>query len=437
MADVYEAVPDGGEAWQRVCVKRITADDRDAHTLVAHEALLASRLAHPNIVRLLDRRHLQLPGVDGGSSRLSLIYELVDGATLEDVVRAAGGRLAPHVVAYIGREISAALGYAHSAGVLHRDVSPQNILVGRSGEVKLADFGIGKLMARAYVTESRRFQGKWPYVAPETFEGNHIDARSDIYSLGVVLHECAIGRHPYVRPDETVLAMMRRVQGGERESLEVGYDSNVGGVIDRMTDGRRDERQTSAEEVEDAFDDLAAGGRKFLRILVSGMMVSRPGPESMNESVGDVATTRAPRLLAAALGLVALGAVGVAATSFGDVPPKPTRDLATHADAGARDAGAPTATSRDASTAHSAQPASASRAEAPPAPSATGVLRVSVIPRGSIAIDGRFAGEAPADVVVAAGRHTVTAWLMSNRRDRSVRVVGGRTTAIAIDLTTE
>ena len=166
------------------------------------ESRSAAQLNHPNAVRIYDT---------GREDELVyLVMEFVDGPSLRDVIRNRG-RLEPLVVAALGEQVASALGEAHACGVVHRDVKPANILLASDGTVKVTDFGIAKALsgADATLTTPGTVVGTAAYVAPEQLEDGDVDARADIYALGVVLYECLTGRPAFSGDTPTATAAMR------------------------------------------------------------------------------------------------------------------------------------------------------------------------------------------------------------------------------------
>jgi eukaryotic-like serine/threonine-protein kinase len=163
------------------------------------EAQAAANLNHPNIVSVYDW------GEDG--TTYFIVMEFVDGQTLRDMVRA--GRLAPQQVADVGADIAAALSFAHRNGVIHRDVKPGNVLITSSGQVKVTDFGIARAArenAGESLTQTGTVMGTATYFSPEQAQGMRIDARSDVYALGVVLYEMVTGRPPFTGDNPVAIA---------------------------------------------------------------------------------------------------------------------------------------------------------------------------------------------------------------------------------------
>ncbi|MDX2052787.1 MAG: protein kinase [Polyangiaceae bacterium] len=200
MAEVFLARKRGAEGtFKQLVVKRILPKfgaSRRFRTMFAEEAQLATRLNHPNIVQVYDFQ-------DYGEDGQLLSMEHVDGPDLRRLIHAARAkdrRLSPYVAAYIIGEVAKGLHYAHARrddagtplGIVHRDVSPQNVLLSYDGAVKIADFGIAS--ANMFRDEEGVLKGKTAYMSPEQARGEKADLRTDVYSLGVVFHELLTAR---------------------------------------------------------------------------------------------------------------------------------------------------------------------------------------------------------------------------------------------------
>jgi serine/threonine-protein kinase len=164
------------------------------------EAQSAASLNHPNIVSVYDW------GKYGGTYFIAMEY--IEGRTLADIVR-ANGRVSAVQAAEIASEVSAALAFAHRNGVVHRDIKPANILIGSSGQVKVADFGIARAMnsaADSNLTQVGLVMGTATYFSPEQAQGAQPDPRSDLYSLGIVMYEMVGGRPPFAGDNPVAIA---------------------------------------------------------------------------------------------------------------------------------------------------------------------------------------------------------------------------------------
>ncbi len=203
MAEIWRGVAVGDQGFERtVAIKRIreeVAQMADIGKLFADEARLSALLDHPNIVQVYD-----FGSVDGDCY---IAMEYLQGRNLDQVLmalRRTGEHLPPGLAVFIAREVARGLAHAHSLRdprgrpyhIVHRDVSPANIMLLQAGAVKLLDFGIARVTSelRLAVTQGRALRGKCPYLAPEQITGGTIDGRSDIFALGVVLWEMLTGQ---------------------------------------------------------------------------------------------------------------------------------------------------------------------------------------------------------------------------------------------------
>jgi serine/threonine-protein kinase len=153
------------------------------------ESQAIAMLSHPNIVAVYD--------VSRSSELEYIVMELIDGITLKQYMQRKGNKLNWREALHFIIQITKALGHAHSRGIIHRDIKPHNIMVLRDGSVKVSDFGIARLASSGHSTLTQEALGSVHYISPEQARGSHIDARSDLYSAGVVLYEMITGRLPF------------------------------------------------------------------------------------------------------------------------------------------------------------------------------------------------------------------------------------------------
>ena len=263
MAEVFRAHTQGVEGFQRpVAIKRILPDaSRNpafAEMFIA-EAKLSSRLAHPNIVSVLDFDRDQ----DG---RLYLVMELVEGRDLGEVLAASPSRLPCSVIIYTITEVLRGLGYAHDLpsvgssvgagvrGLIHRDISPHNVLCAWNGAVKVSDFGIAKARAATAASASLVIKGKPAYMSPEQINGVPLDGRSDLFAVGVMLWQMLTGQYLFALGTTTeTLARVLFAPVPRPSSLAPDVPGDLEAVAMRLLERDRAQRYATAE---DALDDL-------------------------------------------------------------------------------------------------------------------------------------------------------------------------------------
>jgi serine/threonine protein kinase len=222
-------------------------------TLMA-EARMLSRLNHRHVAGIYD------VVTDAGCD--FIVMEFVAGATLRDIL--AGGPLPPSEVLRLGAQIARGLASAHAASVVHRDVKPANLKITSSGEVKILDFGIARLLPggalpdnATYTPCSDRVLGTIPYMAPEQLQGEEADERTDIFSIGVVLYEMATGSHPF--PHRNVAAVVDGIRHEDPlppSSVNPHVPLSLEYVINRAMQKHRRERYQSALELAAALEAL-------------------------------------------------------------------------------------------------------------------------------------------------------------------------------------
>jgi serine/threonine-protein kinase len=271
MGQVWVALDTAAPALRLVALKTAlssdSASDRDFWTALTDEAALASRIQHPNVCSTFEL------GEQAGLHYL--VMEWSDGASLRDLLDALPQRrLAPELAAYITLAIAAGLHAAHeladekghALGVVHRDVSPQNILISMRGHVRLADFGVAKARGQQHrPTETGEVKGKLSYMAPEQVTSKNIDRRADVFALGCVLYEAALGARPFHGAD--AMATMYRILEGELVSprlSEPSFPEALEAIISRALAKDPAERYQSADEFRQALLDYLGSTRKYI-----------------------------------------------------------------------------------------------------------------------------------------------------------------------------
>ena len=180
-------------------LKEELAQDQEFRRRFHEESQAVAMLSHPNIVAIYD--------VSQSSDPDYIVMELIDGITLKQYMQKKGGKLTWKESLHFITEIMKALSHAHGRGIIHRDIKPHNIMVLRDGGVKVTDFGIARLMSASQSTMTQEALGSVHYISPEQARGSRIDARSDIYSAGVVLYEMLTGRLPYEGDSPVAVAL--------------------------------------------------------------------------------------------------------------------------------------------------------------------------------------------------------------------------------------
>lgn len=217
MAEIYLGKSIGSDGFARICAfKKILphfANDNDFINMFRNEAMLAKQLVNKNIVQVHD--------FVSDNDSFMLVMEYVDGQDLRAVLSLAEKskrRIPPELACYICIEVLSGLFYAHSLvdlsgrslGIIHRDVSPQNILMSYDGDVKITDFGIAKASSHTHSTKAGVIKGKFSYMSPEQSVGTEIDSRSDLFSVGVILFEMLTMTRLFKGEDLAVLNAVRK-----------------------------------------------------------------------------------------------------------------------------------------------------------------------------------------------------------------------------------
>lgn len=217
------------------------AGDEDQLERFRREAKAIARLNHPNVVQVIDA------GEDNGTAYIVLEY--VQGETLKDRIRRIGRMSIDEALAYT-IEIARALSVAHRHHIVHRDVKPQNVLLGDDGSTKVTDFGIARALDQEGLTADGRVLGTTDYVSPEQALGHEVDGQSDFYSLGVVLFEMLIGIVPFSGENQVAVAMRHvREELPDVQHLRPEIPASVAAVLEKATAKDLDRRYNDAREM--------------------------------------------------------------------------------------------------------------------------------------------------------------------------------------------
>jgi len=290
MAELYKATLTGDHGFNKlVAIKKILphlAQDRSFIEMFIDEARITAQLDHRNIVQVYEL------GTDADTPYIAM--QLVDGvdvlALLRECARAQI-RLSPDLAALIARDVLEALDYAHHAigvdgrplRIVHRDISPGNVLLSWRGDVKLTDFGIARAAERRHKTEAGTLKGKYGYMSPEQVSGGEMDARSDIFSVGILLAEMVMARRLFTSTNDLdILLMVRDARLDRLHKYADEFPAELRALTVRALQRRPEDRFQSAAEFRDAIDewirDTSRVGSRDLAALI-GQVINAPTAE--------------------------------------------------------------------------------------------------------------------------------------------------------------
>ncbi|CAN5710756.1 Stk1 family PASTA domain-containing Ser/Thr kinase [soil metagenome] len=282
MARVYRARDEllGREVALKVLSERLSGD-RSFVERFRREAQNAAGLNHPNIVALYD--------YGDEDNRYFIVMELIEGRSLSEVLD-EDGALMPERAAEIARDTANGLGRAHEAGIVHRDIKPHNIMITNNGQTKVTDFGIARALggdAEATMTQTGMVIGTAAYLSPEQAQGNPVDARSDVYSLGCVLHETLTGDTPFSGDTPLSIAYKHVRENPERAS-EVNSDvpEALDAIVMKAMSKNPDNRYADANEMAEDLDRFLAGQRVAATpfLAATSVMGAGTGTQVMSET---------------------------------------------------------------------------------------------------------------------------------------------------------
>jgi serine/threonine protein kinase/tetratricopeptide (TPR) repeat protein len=283
------------EVKERIALKLLRPElsaDRDAVERFSRELALARRIAHRNVCRLFDL---------GRADRLSYItMEYVSGDDLRRLMRKVGVLGAGQAVR-IARQVCDGLSEAHRLGVVHRDLKPQNVMVDEDGNAKIMDFGIACLVQGSRITGAGVIIGTPQYMSPEQVEGGHVDQRSDIYSLGVMLYEMTTGRVPFEGDTPLSVAHKQKYDApADPRTLNAQLSPDLAGLILKCLAKDKKARYESAAEV-----------RVDLERIERGLPTTERVAAQKRTTSTQITIPFGPRRLAVIAAVVVLAAAGL------------------------------------------------------------------------------------------------------------------------------
>jgi serine/threonine protein kinase/Tfp pilus assembly protein PilF len=282
---------------EKIAIKVLrTGLEADGRTLerFSHELTAARRISHRNVCRMFDL------GEDGG--RLYITMEFVPGEDLKSILRMMGA-MSPAQAVAIAVQICDGLEEAHRMGVVHRDLKPANVLVDKEGHARIMDFGIARSARSRGITDTGTMVGTPDYMSPEQTEGRDVDARADLYSLGVMLFEMVTGQLPFEGDTALAVALKHKSERPpDPKSVVPGLPADLSRIILRCLEKDRVRRYPSAGDLRADLEAVAAALPTASRVMARRKF-----------STSREITVKLPvkRLLWPALGIVALAAAAV------------------------------------------------------------------------------------------------------------------------------
>lgn len=283
MAEIFRGYAVSLDGIQKeVAVKRVrphlAANSRFVKMFV-DEARLAMRLNHGNITQVFD--------VGRAQNTYFLVMEFVDGANVRRIMQVAserGYRIPVEIGINIILEVCKALSHAHNAhdekgqalNIVHRDVSPPNVLVSRQGEVKITDFGLAKAATHLEATDPGVVKGKFSYLSPEACEGKEVDKRADVFSCGIILHEMLTGRRLFMgKTDLETVELVRQCKIPPPSAFNPDVNRELDDILLKTLDKDRKKRPQSTDDLSDMLASyLFSHGLKVTTFDLAKMMTS-------------------------------------------------------------------------------------------------------------------------------------------------------------------
>jgi serine/threonine protein kinase len=302
MAQLFLAWQYGaGGVKRRVVVKRIhrhLVGEPEFVEMFLNEARIAAGLSHPNIVHIYDV-------VETNAGDTVLVMEYVNGVSVHALLRAArqnGLTLPLGFAVHIAIAVAEALEYAYAAAgadgvplrIVHRDVSPSNVLVSVEGRIKLVDFGIAKALANASVTKAGHVKGKYRYMAPEQLKGEPLDARTDLFALGAMLYEMTTGSRAFAGSSDAEIITALLTCEVEPPSRRVAdYPPELERIVLRCLSRERGGRPSSGRELIEELEACAVSCDWTMRSVSLGVFVRSLFPAHLEAEAPSASGPRA------------------------------------------------------------------------------------------------------------------------------------------------
>ncbi|HKB70892.1 MAG TPA: TonB family protein [Thermoanaerobaculia bacterium] len=304
MAEVWKARMSGVDGFQKiVAIKKILphmAASEDFITMFADEAKLAAQLNHPNIIHIYDLGKVE--------NSYYIAMEYVEGRDLRSILKSGadhGLPLPPELALFVASKLAAALDYAHrrkdfngqDLSLVHRDVSPQNVLISYEGDIKLCDFGIAKAASKSSQTQAGALKGKLQYMSPEQASGKPLDRRSDLFSLGSVLYEMLTGEKLFAGDtDLTILEQVRNVKAAAPSTKNPDVPKRVDAIVLKALAKSPEERYQNASDLQRDLESVLytfspAPGSADLAIYLHHLQAEEKGAAAGSERAFDQAFT--------------------------------------------------------------------------------------------------------------------------------------------------
>jgi serine/threonine protein kinase len=309
------------------------AEDQPFLERFRREAIAAAGLNHPHVVSIYDTGEMESPD----SLCHYIVMEHCGRGTLGTLLR-DDGPFPSSRVAGVGATVCDALDYAHSKGIVHRDVKPANVLIGDDGLLKVGDFGIAKAIAEKHdITTTGKIMGTVAYISPEYATDQELDSRSDVYSLGVVLYELAVGKPPFLE-ETSVATAMRHVNDPvpPLRSRRAGISRALETVILKALEKDPDDRFGSAGEMREALEQVGSNRESAVTQRVPVRAAPHDGSSFRTESRWVMP------VLGLIIGAILLAAIAAALFDNGDDTPEGRGGRADAGTGEVIDAGTPT-----------------------------------------------------------------------------------------------